>query len=113
MKINVTQNLVELDGKSIQLAESSCEECGNVTKGKPFTLRLACTRALMAQFTVENKEDRLTGEQNLEQYELALRIYNEDEPDLSAEEIVLLKSLVKDFYAGALVIGQAWKMLAI
>lgn len=117
-KINVTQELTNImTGEPIQMPSATCEECGRVTEGQPFTLRLACTKALMEYIPQENsdgkepKPKKLSGIKNIQRFSLALRIYNEDSPSLSAEEIGELKKVIEGFYVGPGVVGQALLML--
>ena len=105
-KIDVMQVLKELDGTPLEFADSICTQCGSVVEGKPFTLRLACTSALIAQF----RDDQIKGEEHLRRWRLANKIYDNDEVDLKSEDKVLIKELVAK-QRGSLVVGQVWELL--
>ena len=108
MKISVTQQLKELDGTLMVTGRQICPTCGQVVgKSEPMTVRLAATRALTAQF---RDEQDLTGEQKFPRFHLALKITDEDEPDLAAEDIATIKKLVGKMY-GSLVMGRVWMII--
>lgn len=95
-KINVKQELFSLDGKAL-VAES----------GTTLTLRSACVNSLMAMY---DSERDLSGEAKLKRYLLATKIHTEEEPDLSSEEISMLKELIGKAY-GVAVVGPAFLIL--
>ncbi len=105
-KIDVTPQLRELDGTPLEMPDSVCMECGNALEAKPFTLRLACTTALIAQF----RDDQVKGDEHLRRWKLANKIYDNDEVDLKSGEIELVKKLVAK-QRGPLVVGQVWELL--
>jgi len=108
MKIDVTQQIRDLDGAPMVTSKQVCQMCGQaVGKMEPLTVRLAATRALTAPFMDERD---LAGDKKIERFHLALRIHDEDEPDLKAEDVVLIKSLVGKMY-GPLVVGRMWTIL--
>lgn len=85
-----------------------CPACGQaVGEIEPMTVRLAATRALTAMF---RDEQDLAGDEKVVRFHLALKIVDEDEPDLKAEDIVLIKKLVGKMY-GPIVVGQVWMQL--
>lgn len=111
-KIDVTRQLVNVvNGEPIQMASETCGECGHITKGQPFTLRLVCTRALSERQPTQPGEKSMPGDEHVERFQLAMRILNEDEPSLSVEELVLTRESIADFYAAPAIVGQAWLML--
>lgn len=72
------------------------------------TLKGLSIDALCATF---KDEEKLSGEDKLKRYELALKIKNSSEPaTLSAEEVTLIKKLISKAY-GTIIVGQAWTML--
>lgn len=74
--------------------------------GKDFTLGSACINSLLA-----DPEVKISGEEKVNRYNLALAIHAAREPlDLKIEEAAKIKQLVGETYT-ALVVGQAWKML--
>ncbi len=105
-RIDVAQVLKELDGTPLEFADSVCPQCRSILEGKPFTLRLACTTALIAQF----RDDQPKGDESVRRYHLAMKIYDNDEVDLSSEDKVLIKSLVAK-QRDPLVVGQVWELL--
>ena len=108
MKINVTQQLKNLDGTPMVTGKQICQMCGQVVgKTEPMTVRLAATRALSATF---RDEQGLTGDEKWPRFHLALKLTNEDEPDLKAEDVVLIKGLVGKMY-GPIIVGRVWALL--
>ena len=108
MKINVTQQLTGLDGTPMITGKQICQMCGQVvSETEPMTVRLAATRALIA---VYRDEQNLAGDEKVARFHLALKVTNEDEPDLKAEDIVLIKKLVGKMY-GPVVVGRVWSIL--
>jgi len=108
MKINVTQQLTELDGTPMVTGRQICQVCGSVIgESEPMTVRLAATRALTAQY---RDEQSLPGDEKVTRFHLALRLTDEPEPDLKAEEIVLIKNVVGKMY-GPVVVGRMWSIL--
>ena len=97
MKVNATQTLSAIDGNPLQDHDND----------KPIQLRTVCVNALLA--TLE--EDRSqTGEGKLAAWTLAKRLQDEDEPDLKAEELALLKERVGKCFSPA-VVGPAFQVL--
>lgn len=94
MKIQFNQNLVDLAGENI------------VIQDEEVTLRSVCVNALLSEFQNENS----TGEDKVKRYELAKRIYENDELELEAKQIALLQERVGKNYL-PLIVGQATKML--
>jgi len=108
MKIDVTQQLTELDGTPMVTGRQICQVCGSVIgESEPMTVRLAATRALTAQY---RDEQSLPCVEKDIRFCLALRLADEPEPDLKAEEIVLIKSVVGKMY-GPVVVGRMWSIL--
>lgn len=108
MKIKVTQVLLELEGCEMATGGNLCPQCGQpLGERKPFTLRLACTRALSA---VYRDEQNVSGDEKFERGVLAMKIYNEDTVELKAEEIAMVKKLVAKMY-GPIVILQVHNLL--
>lgn len=95
MKIDVTAVLLDRAGEPMR------NEAG------AFTLREALITALDAPLDTDKA---LTAAQKLEMHRLALRIYEQDEPDLAAEEVVLLKARVGAGFR-PLVVGRVFEMI--
>ena len=97
--IDVTQVINELGGGPVLVGEEGKEEV--------LTLRLVCTRSLTA---ILRQDDSVKGEEKLRRGMLAERIYVNDEVELKAEEVALVKELVGRLY-GPLVVLRVWRML--
>jgi hypothetical protein len=107
VKIKVTEQMIELDGTPMELPGTQrCPTCNRITESQPFTLRLAFTTALVAQF----RDETLKESDQVTRYALAMRIYNEDEPDLSSDDAVLIKRLVSKM-RGPMVAGPVCNLL--
>ena len=108
MKIDVTQQLTELDDTPMTTGRQICPACGQVIgEPEPMTVRLAATKSLTASYRDERD---LAGDRKVVRFHLALKITDEDEPDLKAEEVVLIKELVGKMY-GPIVVGRMWAIL--
>jgi hypothetical protein len=97
MKIDLTQELKDFDGKVIPSAS-----------GKSAKVKGVVIDALIATY---QDEANLGGEEKLKRWELASKI-NKGDFDLTAEDIVLAKKLVGKAY-GPLVVGQVWNILEV
>ena len=108
MKLDVTQNLYELDGDTpLKTSSQICVACRQpLGAGEPMTLRLVLTRAL----TARGQNEVLAFEEQMERYALAKRISADDEVELSIAEAGKLQGLVAAIYA-PLVTGQVGDML--
>jgi len=113
MKINVTNQLAELDGTGMEILSglrnaSLCGACSEVLRKamQPLTLRLVCTRAL----TSAEHNQGLSSEEKFKRGQMAHKIYNSDEPSLSADDVVRLKKAIGN-YDGPLVVLQAFELL--
>lgn len=95
MKINFKQKIKNFDDTDA-VDES----------GKQVTLDVVCINALMSN----NPEERVSGDEKLKRYDLALKIKNSNELNLSSEDITLLKKLIGNVYS-TLIVGQSYKML--
>lgn len=93
-KINVNVNLKDFDGTD--LAEG----------GKPLTVKRVLINACCSPVQGEN----IDGVEKYKRYKLADRISKNDEAQLSAEDIVLLKTLVGKLYF-PLIVGQIYDLL--
>lgn len=97
MKVKVNQKLVALNGNVLKDNDGQ----GNVIDA---TLKTAIVNGLLAPVQKESGVDKV------KKYELALRIYKNDEVELSAEDIVLIKKCVGENFA-PIVVGQVWELL--
>jgi len=127
MKIDVNYRFRTLDGEPMKEQGSNLtiekllfiktwEEFealrNGLKKGKPFTLKAVATNVLlMTETDGTGRPKELKGEEKVERYVLAMKIYNSDGlVDLKVEEISLLKKLIGRAY-GPLTVGQAWEVL--
>jgi len=127
MKIDFNYKFKTLEGKDIPdqasllsveklLAIETWEEFkefqGDLTKGKPFTLRKACVNVLlMTEIDGTGRPKELKGEEKGERCELAKEVHNSTGLfDIRPEDQVLLKKLIAKAY-GPLTVGQAWQIL--
>lgn len=95
MKINFNIELKDMDGKPIM-----------ETKDKPLLLDKVCVNAVLSEIP----DEKTTGEQKLQRFQLAKKIYGAGEIDVTAEEIVLLKDKIGKLYL-PLVVGQVFEIL--
>jgi len=109
MKIDITQQIMELDGSTPMVTgRQICQMCGQVVgESEPMTVQVAATRSLTASF---RDEQSLPGDEKVTRFHLALKLTDEDEPDLKAEDIVLIKKLVGKMY-GPVTVGRVWAIL--
>jgi len=112
MKLNVNVELTQFDGAPLEVQNTSvvlCDACTAKWEAakKPLTLRLAITRALTA---LTQKTQALDGQKKFERGELASKIYQDDEPSLSADDIILIRDAVDD-HDGPLVVFRVRQLL--
>lgn len=98
MLVKVTETLKTFDGKTMKDGDGQ----GNMIDA---TLKLAVVNALLAP--IKGQE---SGVEKVKKYELARKVYQNDEVELSAEDISLIKSRIGDMFP-ALVVGQCFEML--
>ena len=96
MIIDVTREFKMLDGTVIKNAQ------GNV-----YLLRMACADSLLNPAT---KDENLGAEDKVKYFTLAMKIYKNNKPDLTIEELALLKKRI-GVYSSVLIVGQAFEML--
>lgn len=97
MVINVTQVLKSFSGQ-VMLDK---DEQGNAVEA---TLRMAIVNALLSPVQKE------TGVDKVKKYELAKKVYQNDEVDLESEEITLIKTRIGEVFP-PLIVGQADELL--
>jgi hypothetical protein len=101
MKIDLTKELVHIDGKKILDAPS--EEGGPQI---PMTLKTAMVNALAAV------DQNATGSEKLSRYNLAMKIQDSEESiDLQVEDISTIKNLVGKIFGSPILVGQVWNLL--
>lgn len=121
MKINMTQELLDVDGKPI----NSTKECvildmeGNIIKkgGKEvitvittddsLTLKKICVDALL----MNSQDEKISGEDKAKRYQLAMKIHGaKKDVDLESGDITTIKEIIGKNY-GPIVVGQTHLML--
>lgn len=127
MKMNMTTVLTGLDGKPLTLSDEVRQALipihAMIAQGKsseaiaapeqlipepdPLTLRSVLCNALMGQY---EDEKALNGEEKVLRWKLAQKVHSEDEPDLTVEDVALVKKLVGKAY-GPVVVGPALTLL--
>lgn len=111
MKINVTQKLLGLDGKEMPIILQACPMCGRPSEGQGFrTVRNVCTAALAEDYQDEQRGGGVTGDEKFKRFCLATKIHTNDEPELTVEEVALLKKMVAKRWPPK-VMGPTWTIL--
>lgn len=105
-QIDVTQPILNIDGTPME-EPAICQGCKEVIKRTVLTLRLVCTSA---SIFLTNNEQPLEGAENIKRLHLGLRIQAEDNPDLSIEDLALLKDRIRLKFT-PLIAARAWLML--
>lgn len=96
MKIDFSKNLKDFtNGKDIQ------------EEGAPISLSTISVRALLMHDERTVKE---SGDKKLKDYQLAVKIHDAKEVELTAEEAARIKERIAMFF-GTMVVGQAWPLL--
>lgn len=91
MKINLKESIKNLKGEEMKEGD------------RVITIGGICANALISTSPKEAKE-------KMDNYELAKKLFNETEVDLTPEEMVGIKKAVNEIY-GTLVVGQIFEML--
>lgn len=116
MTLDVTQVLVGYDGEALMDVEAVLDAEGKPvldeagqqqTKKVPITLRPICLNALKAQFEADRG---MTGVKKTEIWVLCGKIYKEDRPLMTADELVLLQQRVGMAYP-PVIVGPALLLL--
>lgn len=97
MRIDFSYELKNIDGTAIMAGQ----------EGTALKLKKIAVDALMGSYP---DEQNLGGEEKVRRYDLATKIYSMTDPDMTVEDVALIKKLVGKAYT-ALVVGQAWKVL--
>jgi len=100
MRVDVNQTLKALNGEVLKDNDGK----GNVVDA---TLKTAIVNGLLAPVQQGKNE---SGLDKVKKYELATRVYKNDEVELTAEDIVLIKKCVGENFA-PIVVGQVYEML--
>ena len=101
------QELVRYDNPNYVSSEETPNERTQHTKKEDITLRSVCIGALTGSL---GSDKAMGGDEKLKLFSLALRIQQQDQPDLSAEEVSLLKARIGKRYI-VLIVGRAYGLL--
>lgn len=96
MKINTEKILKTMDGKNLKKEDD-----------QDVLIKDVILNSLLAHFP---DEQGLTGEEKVKRYALALKVHKNAAPDLSIEDLSMVKKLVGKMYP-ALIVGQMWEVL--
>ena len=96
MKINTERVLKTIDGKNLKKEDNIDVSVGD-----------AIVNSLLANFPDEHN---LSGEEKVKRYALAIKVHQNADPDLSVDDLSLIKKLVGKMYS-ALIVGQMWEIL--
>ena len=106
MKVDVTKQIMNLQGEPFQTGGIPCPQCGHIAEGaQTMTLRKAIVQAT----TIFGPEDK-DGAEKFERYRLALQATDFDEPDWKPEELTLIRELIGRIYS-PVIVGRCWEML--
>jgi hypothetical protein len=95
MKVNLQQTLKDFSGNEMKQGEN------------PLMLSSLCIDALLGTYN----DERITGEEKVARFGTAQKIYQaQNECDLTADEVVKLKTLTGKAY-GPLIVGTLWPIL--
>lgn len=110
--INLKQSLKELDGEPLMRIMEACPACFRPRESKPAILGFLIAEALVRGYRDPRTGAviEVPGDEAIKRHDLALRIYNTDQMEFEAEEIVLIKSLVEKAYT-TLYSAQIIKMI--
>jgi len=77
----------------------ACPMCGRGMEQKGvWTLRRACEDALLPDYQDERQGGGVSEAEKFRRYRLAARIHDEDKPNLSAQDVVLLLKVVAKMF---------------
>lgn len=100
MKVDTTQVLKNIAGQPMKDNDGN----GNVIDA---TLKLALVNSILSSVQKESGVDKV------KKYELAKRVYENDEVDLNEDEIKLIKDRVAEAFQSPLIVGQIFEILKI
>ncbi len=112
MKIKINSIMKNVYGEPLKSQRKKAQTKKEIEEKKPqefeeMTLKDAIVNALLGEFEGE----KLTGENKLERYRLAMKIQEAKiEVDLVTDDVVLIKKLIGKSWS-PLISGQAWIMI--
>lgn len=74
--------------------------------GNEFTLAIACVNALLAQYA----DEQASGDEKMQRWTLARKLWRAAEVSVTSEEIVMLKKLVGRAFS-PIVVGRVYEMM--
>jgi len=100
----INQSIIQVKSTDVK---SLVENLKEYFTYEPFTLKTACFNVLGA--TIKGEEN-LSGKDKMKRFELAMKIKDSGEINLTSEEITLLKELIGKMY-GTLIVGRCYEIL--
>lgn len=97
MKLDVTQVLKNMEGKTMKDSDGN----GNAIDA---TIRMAIVNALLSPVQKD------TGVDKMKKWELAQRVFKQDEVEVSIDDVKIIKDRIGELYP-PLIVGQVWKIL--
>ena len=116
MTLDVTQVLVGYDGEALMDVEAVLDADGKPvldeagapqTRREPITLRPICINALKAPLEVDKG---MSGVKKTEIWILCGKLYKEDRPVMTADELTLIQQRISAAY-GPMIVGPAFLLL--
>ncbi len=111
MKVQVDTVLRDMDDKDIFEKVPSGQQnlMGQdiLVDGQPLTLSKVAVNALVGSY---QDEQGISGDEKVKRWQLAMKIRGQEEIDLAAEDIALIKKLIGKAY-GPVIVGQAFLLL--
>ncbi len=99
MNINVAKGFVDFNTDEVITRPT-----GNGDEREPYLFRHVIINALMAA------EDGIDGEEKLNRYDLAMRVKNDENVDISEKEVVTLKEIIGKTFP-TIIVGQLFPAL--
>ena len=109
MKIKINSIMKNVYGEPLKSQRKKFRPKGSdkPTEFEDMTLKDVIVNSLLGEFEGE----KLTGEQKLERYKLAMKIQDgKSEIDLNSKDVVLIKDLIGKAWS-PLISGQAWELI--
>ena len=116
MTLDVTQVLVGYDGEALMDVEAVLDADGKpvldeakelMTRKVPITLRPVCINALKATLEADKG---MSGVKKTEIWILCGKLYKEDRPQMTADELTLIQQRISAAY-GPMIVGPAFLLL--
>ena len=96
MKINTDNVLKTIDGQNLKREDNL-----------DVSVKDVILNSLLVSFS---DEMNLSGEEKVKRYALAMKVHKNAKPDLSIDDLSLIKGLIGKMYS-PLIVGQMWEIL--